>query len=115
MGEASKREAGTVTMRAPLLLSLLVACATPATAPGRTTPTPGAGATAPPPAAVPPVLKIATFNIKVFGPTKASHEAVVAEIAAIIAGYDVIAIQEIKDSSGEAPRTSDTPAGGQSR
>jgi hypothetical protein len=42
---------------------------------------PGARAAAgapPPQAAGPPVVKIATFNIKVFGPTKASHEAVVA-------------------------------------
>jgi deoxyribonuclease-1-like protein len=62
-------------------------------------------AATPPPPAGPPVLKIATFNIKVFGPTKASHEAIVAELTSIIVDYDVIAIQEIKDSSGEAPRT----------
>lgn len=49
-------------------------------------------------------LTIATFNIQVFGPTKASKPDIVAQLVENIRRYDVIAIQEIKDATGAAPR-----------
>ncbi|MBN1433058.1 MAG: lamin tail domain-containing protein [Methanomicrobiaceae archaeon] len=42
------------------------------------------------------------FNIQVFGTTKASNEDVMEIISDIICRYDIIAIQEIRDSSGTA-------------
>jgi endonuclease/exonuclease/phosphatase family metal-dependent hydrolase len=48
-------------------------------------------------------IKIATFNIQIFGRTKASKPAIMSQLVAIIREYDVIAVQEIKDSSGSAP------------
>jgi len=42
------------------------------------------------------------FNIQVFGTTKASKEDVMEIISNIICRYDIIAIQEIRDSSGTA-------------
>src|SRR3954471_19205238 len=43
-----------------------------------------------------PTIKIATFNIQVFGKTKAHRPEVMSQLAAIVREYDVIAIQEIK-------------------
>jgi endonuclease/exonuclease/phosphatase family metal-dependent hydrolase len=48
-------------------------------------------------------LKIATFNIQIFGKTKARNPAILSQLAAVIRGYDVVAVQEIKDVSGQAP------------
>lgn len=48
-------------------------------------------------------IKIATFNIQVFGKTKASKPAVMAELASIIRKYDIVAVQEIKDKPGNVP------------
>ena len=48
-------------------------------------------------------IKIATFNIQVFGKTKASKTAVMAELASIIRKYDIVAVQEIKNKSGNVP------------
>lgn len=48
-------------------------------------------------------IKIATFNIKVFGKTKASKPEIMSQFAAIIRKYDVVAVQEIKDAAGTAP------------
>lgn len=48
-------------------------------------------------------LTVATFNLKVFGPSKASKPDQVEALAAIIAGYDLVAVQELKDASEAAP------------
>lgn len=48
-------------------------------------------------------ISIATFNIQIFGQTKISKSHVVDELAQIVRRYDLIAIQEIKDISGETP------------
>jgi len=50
-------------------------------------------------------IKIATFNIQVFGKTKAHKPEIMSQLVTVIRKYDVIAIQEIKDSSGDAPQT----------
>lgn len=50
-----------------------------------------------------PNIKIATFNIQIFGKTKAGKPAVMAELAAIIRKYDIVAVQEIKDKPGNVP------------
>lgn len=49
-------------------------------------------------------IKIATFNIQVFGRTKAGKPEIMAQLVEIIRKYPVIAIQEIKDSTGQAPQ-----------
>jgi endonuclease/exonuclease/phosphatase family metal-dependent hydrolase len=48
-------------------------------------------------------ITIATFNIQVFGQTKASKPDVMATLAGIVRRYDLAAIQEIKDSQKEVP------------
>lgn len=48
-------------------------------------------------------LRLATFNIQVFGPTKAGKPEVMAALASIVRRYDLVAVQEIKDVSGQAP------------
>ncbi|MCH8101356.1 MAG: hypothetical protein IIB74_13110 [Proteobacteria bacterium] len=48
-------------------------------------------------------IKIATFNIKVFGKAKASKPEIMAELASIIRKYDIVAVQEIKDKPGNVP------------
>jgi len=50
----------------------------------------------------PKQLAIASFNIRTFGTTKASNAEVMGILADIISRYDIVAIQEIRDSSGEA-------------
>ncbi|MGF1467085.1 MAG: endonuclease/exonuclease/phosphatase family protein [Sandaracinaceae bacterium] len=47
---------------------------------------------------------MATFNLEQFGPTKASRPAWLRTVAAIIRSYDLVAVQEITDSTEEAPR-----------
>jgi endonuclease/exonuclease/phosphatase family metal-dependent hydrolase len=49
-------------------------------------------------------IRIATFNIQNFGPTKASKPAVMTVLASIIRKYDVVAVQEVSDVSGQAPQ-----------
>ena len=49
-------------------------------------------------------IRIATFNIQNFGPSKAARPEVMAALAAIIQKFDVVAVQEVSDSSGRAPR-----------
>lgn len=49
-----------------------------------------------------PYLTIASFNLRVFGVTKASHPAVMNVLADAIARYDIVAVQEIRDKSGSA-------------
>tara|TARA_Y100001980_G_scaffold46347_1_gene30362 strand:+ start:18283 stop:19191 length:909 start_codon:yes stop_codon:yes gene_type:complete len=48
-------------------------------------------------------ITIASFNIKIFGKTKASNESVMAELVEIVSIYDIIAIQEVKDINQEVP------------
>lgn len=57
-----------------------------------------------PPERAPIHVRLATFNLQVFGPAKASRPEWLAAIAAIIRGYDVVAVQEIRDVSEQAPR-----------
>ena len=51
---------------------------------------------------VPETITIASFNIQVFGQTKASKPEVMAILAEIISDFDIVAIQEIRDTSGTA-------------
>ncbi|MFT5356970.1 MAG: endonuclease/exonuclease/phosphatase family metal-dependent hydrolase [Polyangiales bacterium] len=56
------------------------------------------------PSTEPVLLRMATFNIQVFGPTKAGKPEVMATLASIIRRYDLVAVQEIRDISGQAPQ-----------
>ncbi len=47
-------------------------------------------------------VKIASFNIQVFGRSKAGKTDVMNTLAQIITSFDIVAIQEIRDSSGTA-------------
>jgi endonuclease/exonuclease/phosphatase family metal-dependent hydrolase len=47
-------------------------------------------------------IKIAAFNVQVFGVSKASKDEVMQTLAQIVRNYDVIAIQEIRDKSQTA-------------
>jgi len=47
-------------------------------------------------------LSIASFNIQVFGKTKAGNPETMAILADIISQFDIVAIQEIRDKSGTA-------------
>ena len=48
-------------------------------------------------------IRIATFNIKVFGLTKAGKAEVMSVLAGIVRKYDIVAVQEIKDRKREVP------------
>ncbi len=48
-------------------------------------------------------MTIASFNIQVFGSAKAGKAGVMDVLAAIVRRYDIVAVQEIKDISGETP------------
>lgn len=48
------------------------------------------------------LITIASFNLRVFGVSKADKPAILSEIASIIRRYDLVAVQEIRDSSGTA-------------
>ncbi len=47
-------------------------------------------------------IRIASFNLEVFGPTKAGNAALLAVDARIMRHFDIVAVQEIRDSSGTA-------------
>lgn len=47
-------------------------------------------------------IRIASFNIQNFGKTKVSNPAVLSQVLAIVQAFDVVAIQEVSDKSGEA-------------
>ena len=47
-------------------------------------------------------IKIASFNIQIFGRSKADKPEVMGTLAKIINEFDLVAIQEIRDSSGTA-------------
>jgi len=48
-------------------------------------------------------IRIATFNIKIFGKTKMGKEDVVAELVTIFDRYDMVSVQEIKDIDQQVP------------
>ena len=48
-------------------------------------------------------IRIASFNIKVFGPKKARNTETLRILAAIVRSFDVVAVQEVKDSKGKVP------------
>lgn len=56
------------------------------------------------PAPEPVTLRLATFNIQVLGPAKSGRPGVLRELARIIRQYDLVAVQEIRDASGNAAR-----------
>jgi endonuclease/exonuclease/phosphatase family metal-dependent hydrolase len=47
-------------------------------------------------------LKIASFNVQVFGKTKIRKQGVLEMLKRIISNFDIVLIQEIRDNSGEA-------------
>jgi len=47
-------------------------------------------------------IKIASFNLQIFGLTKAGKPEVVDVIARVIREFDIVAVQEIRDSAGTA-------------
>jgi endonuclease/exonuclease/phosphatase family metal-dependent hydrolase len=50
-----------------------------------------------------PTVRLATFNIQNFGPTKLGRPAVMAELADIVRRYPFVAVQEISDVNQEVP------------
>lgn len=46
-----------------------------------------------------PSLKIGSFNIRTFGPTKISNKTIVNTICQVLSKYDIVAIQEIRDTN----------------
>ena len=50
----------------------------------------------------PATMSVAMWNIEVFGPTKASNETLLIDIARIVSDYDLAIIQEIRDASNTA-------------
>src|SRR5262245_26823058 len=59
----------------------------------------GSTSTAPPPARVGDTIRIATFNIQVFGESKLNDHEAMRIIVAILKNFDVIAIQEVRSVS----------------
>lgn len=49
-------------------------------------------------------IRVATFNIQIFGKTKAAKPEVMDILAGIIRQYTIVAVQEIKDVSNEVPQ-----------
>lgn len=47
-------------------------------------------------------ISLLSFNIQIFGVSKMSNRVVINKLVDIISKYDVIAIQEVRDSSGQA-------------
>ena len=47
-------------------------------------------------------IKIASFNIQIFGQSKASNQEVMDILVQIIRNFDIVAIQEIRDAAGTA-------------
>lgn len=50
-----------------------------------------------------PTIRIATFNIQNFGPTKLGRPEVMAELVEIVRGYPFVAVQEISDVNQKVP------------
>lgn len=98
----------TVNVSAPTITMSDLPCT-----PGQTTPSPTASPTleetcTPTPTVIetPPAvngtIRIGAFNIQVFGTTKAGKPEVMDVLARIIRTYDIVAVQEVRDSSGTA-------------
>lgn len=47
-------------------------------------------------------ISIASFNLGVFGPSKAESQSTLAAIASIVSQFDVVAVQEIRDKEALA-------------
>ena len=78
--------------RIAILLSLLMAFGSVQSA----TPASGADASS-------QSIRIASFNIEVFGKTKAGNADVMCVLVDIVRKYDIVAVQEIKDINGKVP------------
>jgi len=50
------------------------------------------------------VIRIASFNIQVFGTDKAATNSVMTVLSRIARRFDVLAVQEFRDQTGQAPR-----------
>lgn len=48
------------------------------------------------------IIKIAAWNLQVFGPTKASNDTLIEKYVSIMDDFDIIVVQGIQDESGEA-------------
>jgi endonuclease/exonuclease/phosphatase family metal-dependent hydrolase len=48
-------------------------------------------------------LKVATFNIQVFGQTKVNKAPIRDYLATVVRHFDIVAVEEIKDASGQTP------------
>ena len=92
----SRTESCLHRLAACLLILALAGCTLPAKreAPQAPVPKPVAAKAQP--------ISIATWNLHVFGPTKGGRPEVVSTMARVISQFDMIAVQEIKDKSGEA-------------
>ncbi len=94
-----------LTYLLPWALALSVGCSTPAVsgdaAPEAGSPPADTGSPEPAPPSAP--IKIASFNIQVFGPSKAARPEVMATLVRVIRSYDLVAVQEIVDLSESAP------------
>ena len=53
-------------------------------------------------------IKIASFNLKIFGPTKAANATALAKIASVVASYDIIALQEVGSNGTPSDSTATT-------
>jgi endonuclease/exonuclease/phosphatase family metal-dependent hydrolase len=49
-------------------------------------------------------FRIATLNLQNFGPTKAARSETLEAFAEVVRQFDIVAVQEIQDATGEAPR-----------
>ena len=81
------------------IIALVFSCAALGQDPSASgTPRPASGS----PAAVSDTVSVATFNIQVFGEKKADKPEVMKILARIIANFDVVAIQEVRDDKEQA-------------
>jgi deoxyribonuclease-1-like protein len=81
---------------------LLAGVGAAAQAPAATVPAASAASIAAPPAGG--SLRLATFNIQVFGAKKAGRRGVMRQLAQIVQRYDLVAIQEVKDAKQQVCR-----------
>lgn len=103
----------THTLAVVVVLLLFPGCVETGTETKTSTP-PAPTATLPPtapltpsPTTVPPpslddTIKIASFNVQVFGKTKAENPEVMYVLAKTVRNFDIVAVQEIRDTSGAA-------------
>lgn len=93
---------------ATIFIALFASCGgssdseTPAPSPSPTeTPLPGSPTATPTPETS-ASIRIGAFNLHQFGPTKAGKSDVLEAIVTIIKRYDLVALQEVRDSTGSA-------------